>query len=426
MKRCCMLIQFTVENFLSIRDKVYLSLEPSSDKEHVENIVEKGNENAINTLLIYGANASGKSSIFKAITTALNIVRKSNSIQITDKLPIIPFKLDGFSKDKPSSFEFTFVAKDFKKYVYGFSATTEEITEEYLYVFNSAKATQLFDISKEHGLKFNREFKSKFEAAYTMNTSNKLFISTATIWNVECTKAPFEWLAKGIDTFSEVMNLGGYSIEKYRTDEDGKYISFTKRLLQESDINISDISVSSKAVQNDNRILEGLIIQGKVVKPSAGDEFSVEVKTGHTVTNEMGEKEEYSLLLQEESLGTQQLFFYGPVLKDAFDKGKTIVIDEIECSIHPILVKNIINMFRNKEINKNGAQLVCTTHETTILSLNAFRRDQIYFTEKDNGTGVTDLYSLDDFSVRKSENIEKGYLLGRYGAIPFLMTEEVC
>jgi len=124
-------------------------------------------------------------------------------------------------------------------------------------------------------------------------------------------------------------------------------------------------------------------------------------------------------------LGTQQLFFYGPFLQDAFEKGKTIIIDEIDKSLHPSIVKFVMNLFRDGDVNKNNAQLIVTTHDTGLLSLDMFRRDQIYFTEKDVATGVTDLYSLDEFSVRKTENIEKGYLMGRYGAVPFLRTEEV-
>ena len=124
-------------------------------------------------------------------------------------------------------------------------------------------------------------------------------------------------------------------------------------------------------------------------------------------------------------MGTQLLFYYGPLLRDAFEKGKTIILDEIDKSMHPSIVKFIINLFRDSQVNKNGAQLIVTTHETGILSLDMFRRDQIYFTEKDAKSGVTDLYSLDEFSVRKTENIEKGYLMGRYGAIPFLREGEV-
>ena len=420
-----MLVQFTVENFLSIRDKVYLSLEPSKDSEHPENLITKGDYKAVNSVAIYGANASGKSSLFKAITVALIMIRNSNNVQVTDKLPMTPFKFDFESRNKPTSFEFTFIAKDGRKYIYGFSATTEKVVEEYLYCYNTSKPTLLFDLNENEKPKFNRAYKVKLEAAYQMNTANKLFLATATTWNVECTKSPFEWLAESIDTFTDVMELGGVAFEKYRTDENRKYIEFTKNLLKQADINISSIEVDAKEVMGGPALPFQIVVQGKIIPPNEGKHYDVEITTGYTVVDENGEKTEFSLTLQEESIGTQLLFFYGPLLKDAFEKGKTIVLDEIDKSMHPSLVKFIMNLFRDPDVNKNGAQLIVTTHETGILSLDMFRRDQIYFTEKDSKSGVTDLYSLDEFSVRKTENIEKGYLMGRYGAIPFLQAGDV-
>ena len=420
-----MLVQFTVENFLSIRDKVYLSLEPSKDSEHPETLITKGDYKAVNSVAIYGANASGKSSLFKAITVALIMIRNSNNVQVTDKLPMTPFKFDFESRNKPTSFEFTFIAKDGRKYIYGFSATTEKVVEEYLYCYNTSKPTLLFDLNENEKPKFNRAYKVKLEAAYQMNTANKLFLATATTWNVECTKSPFEWLAESIDTFTDVMELGGVAFEKYRTDENRKYIEFTKNLLKQADINISSIEVDAKEVMGGPALPFQIVVQGKIIPPNEGKHYDVEITTGYTVVDENGEKTEFSLTLQEESIGTQLLFFYGSLLKDAFEKGKTIVLDEIDKSMHPSLVKFIMNLFRDPDVNKNGAQLIVTTHEAGILSLDMFRRDQIYFTEKDSKSGVTDLYSLDEFSVRKTENIEKGYLMGRYGAIPFLQAGEV-
>ena len=420
-----MLIQFTVENFLSIRDKVYLSLEPSKDSEHPENLITKGEYNAVTSAAIYGANASGKTSLFKAITIALIMLRNSNNIQVTDRLPVIPFKFDSESKNKPTSFEFTFIANDDKKYIYGFSATAEKIVEEYLYCYNSAKPTLIFDLKEGEEPKYNRAYKGKLETAYQMNTPNKLFLATATTWNAECTKIPFEWLAEYIDTFTEVMDLSGVAVEKYRTDENRQYIDFTKNLLKQADINISSIEVDAKEVIGGPALPIQIMVQGKMIPPNEGKRYEVEITTGHTIVDEDGNSIEYPLTLQEESLGTQLLFFYGPLLKDAFEKGKTLILDEIDKSMHPSLVKFIMNLFRDPDINKAGAQLIVTTHETGILTLDMFRRDQIYFTEKDSKTGVTDLYSLDEFSVRKTENIEKGYLMGRYGAIPFLQNEEV-
>lgn len=422
-----MLIQFSVENYLSIRDKVFLSLEPSADKVHPENLITKGGNRATSMISIYGANASGKSSLFKAITVALNMIRNSNHVQVTDVLPVVPFKFDFESKNKPTSFEFTFIAKDEKKYVYGFSATKEKIVEEYLYYYSSSKPSLIFDISDGEKPKFTRRHKTKLEVAYQMNTSKKLFLATATSWNVECTTVPFQWLAESIDTFTDVASLSGYAFEKYREDENHAYAEFTKKLLKQADINISSIQIDAKEMPQQSQIpLEGLIIQGQIVRPNFPEtHYSIEVTTGHVIKAEDGKETEFTLRLQEESLGTQQIFFYGPFLKDAFEKGKTLVLDEIDKSLHPSIVKFIINLFRDPEINQNGAQLIATTHETSLLSLDIFRRDQIYFTEKDVETGVTDLYSLDEFSVRKTENIEKGYLMGRYGAIPFLQTEEV-
>lgn len=420
-----MLIQFTAENFLSIKDRVYLSLEPSKDSEHPENVATQGEYKAVTSAAIYGANASGKTSVFRAITTALIMIRNSNNIQITDRLPVVPFKFDPDSKDKPSAFEFTFVASDGKKYIYGFSATADKITEEYLYYYNTAKPTLIFDLKEGEEPKYNRSYKVKLEAAHKMNTPNKLFLATATTWNAECTKVPFEWLAEYIDTFTDVMSLSGVAFEKYRTDENKEYINFTKDLLSEADINISNITVDAKEVIGGSNLPIQIMIQGKVIPPNEGKHYDIEIKTGHTIVDEEGKKTEYSLLLQEESLGTQLLFFYGPLLKDAFEKGKTLILDEIDKSMHPSLVRFIMNLFRDPDKNKSGAQLIVTTHETGILTLEMFRRDQIYFTEKDSKSGVTDLYSLDEFSVRKTENIEKGYLMGRYGAIPFLRNEEV-
>lgn len=321
-----MLVQFTVENFLSIRDKVYLSLEPSKDSEHPENLITKGDYKAVNSVAIYGANASGKSSLFKAITVALIMIRNSNNVQVTDKLPMTPFKFDFESRNKPTSFEFTFIAKDGRKYIYGFSATTEKVVEEYLYCYNTSKPTLLFDLNENEKPKFNRAYKVKLEAAYQMNTANKLFLATATTWNVECTKSPFEWLAESIDTFTDVMELGGVAFEKYRTDENRKYIEFTKNLLKQADINISSIEVDAKEVMGGPALPFQIVVQGKIIPPNEGKHYDVEITTGYTVVDENGEKTEFSLTLQEESIGTQLLFFYGPLLKDAFERERQLFL----------------------------------------------------------------------------------------------------
>lgn len=418
-----MLLKFLVENYASIRDEVVLDLEPSVDKEHEENLTYKGKYKANRLAAIYGANASGKSSLYKAMTMALVILRNSNIRQINDKIPVIPFKFDDESSKKPTRFEFRFVAENNYQYIYGYSADEKRIHEEYLYVYKSKKPSMIFDRTDE-GYKFSRSEKNLLEPLVRMNTDNKLFLATATAWNVESTTIPYKWLSEGIDAYTNDEHIPNIALDMYRTNEK-ENVEFTKKLLKQADINISDIQVQSRIIKSSENIpfLGGIMIGGQFIQPQ--EQYEIKIDTGHTVVTEDNKCKTYSLSLGEESLGTQALFFLAPLLRQTFEEGKVLVIDEIDNSLHPFIVKFLINLFRDKNFNEKGAQLIFTTHETTLLSLDTFRRDEVYFTEKDSKTGITVLYSLDEFSVRKNDNIEKGYLLGRYGAIPFLHTEEI-
>ncbi len=421
-----MLLQFLVSNYGSIKNEVLFSMVPSQDKEHPENILTDGRYKANSLAAIYGANASGKSTLFRAMTNAIIFIRSSNVIQVGQKIPVVPFRFCDNYLSNPTKYEFTFVAEDSKKYVYGYSATTERILEEYLYVYNSSKPSMLFE-RKEDEYKFPRSQKKNLQPLIRMNTGNKLFLSTATAWNAECTAVPYKWFAEMIDTQTSTDTLQMEALEEYRTNKK-ENISFVKKLMRRADINITDVEVETEDVTGNDQPLPGIslggiVINNQIIKPQVS--YKTKIMTGHRIAEKNGAKKEYVLPLQEESLGTIQLFYFAPFLKKTLEEGKVLVIDEIDKSLHPYIVKFLVNLFRNKEVNRKGAQLIFTTHDTTLLSLDIFRRDQIYFTEKDSETGISDLYSLDDYSVRKDENIEKGYLLGRYGAIPYLQTEEI-
>ena len=169
------------------------------------------------------------------------MILSSNALMINQKLPVIPFKFDEESLGKPTSFEFTFIASDGHKYIYGFSATQDRIVEEYLYCYRSAKPSMVFDRNsmREQEYNFPRASRVKMEAASKMNTPNKLFLSTASSWNVEETKAAFEWIAGSVDTFTEVGQIAGPALERYRKDEEHTIQDFTGKILKEADINIS-------------------------------------------------------------------------------------------------------------------------------------------------------------------------------------------
>ena len=422
------LIQFSVENFCSLKDKLVLSLQPSDDEDHRENLIKDGDYSGLNMVALYGANASGKSNLLKAMTAAILLIRQSNLRQVGEKLfRIVPFKLDNNSLNQPTSFEFEFVAGDSQKYIYGFSANTDKIIEEYLYKFDPSADGNYLIIFERQGEEFTfGEYDAdKLSVAQKMNTENKLFLATATAWNVPCTTIPYMWFANKVDTYTSGNDILPSVMNMYHQDMYNN-IEFTKELLKKTDINIEDLFIEEqKNDYNPSMPFPWMNPANSVGIAINGEQYSFKITTSHQVINQDNTKQQYLLNLAEESLGTRQLFYFAPLLKETFDKGKTIFIDELENSLHPAIARFLINLFRNDEYNRNGAQLIFTTHETTLLSMDIFRNDQIYFTEKDNKTGITDLYSLDDFPKVANEDVEKGYLLGRYGAIPFLKTEDV-
>ena len=415
-----MLVEFSVKNFMSIKDEITFSMVAGSGDENIENVIknDKLGEGYLKSTAIYGANASGKTNFMRAITAAILMVRKSNIRNINEPLlEMKPFKFDLKTINEPCEFKFVFIKNNIK-YIYGFSADINRIYTEYLYQYLSAKPSLVFERKNTNEYKFTQQEQGKLEELVTKNTEKKLFLSTATAWNYEKTKDAYIWFSEDIDTYNDYMNVG-YAFDKFEKDEDGSQKKFTINLLRLADILIKDYNFEVKEIEPNNIMAfnnQIKISNGKIVQKE------VKISTLHEIENEEGVKADFELDLQEESLGTQSLFFFSPVLKEAFEKGKVIIVDEIDRSLHPLLVEFIIKLFHNRDINKNNAQLIFNTHDTNLLSLDNFRRDQIWFTEKEPKKGTTDLYPLDDFSVRKTENVQKGYLNGRYGAIPFLAT----
>ena len=415
-----MLLQFKVKNFQSIKEEAILSMVPSSDKSHPENLAHEGKRDALKSAAIYGANAAGKSAVIRAFVAAIMAVRTSDTRNITQKIPgMVPFKFDEETAQGPCSFEFYFVAQNGVPYRYGFTADADCVHEEYLYYYSSARPSRIF----ERGDKFtyNQADESSFSKYEEKNTPNKLFLATATNWGNAKTAPAYQWLADSIDVYEPDFTMQTLALQAFEKEEQGELKQFTLSLLRPADINIDEIKVDIVPLSNQAKELVFTDSAGNPVPQ--GQVKAVRIHAGHHVQSESGKEAQFFLDLNEESLGTKQLFWFSPILKEVFGKGKTMVIDELDRSLHPFLVQFLVELFHTPEINQTNAQLIFTTHDTTLLSLDTFRRDQIYFVEKDPHTAATELYSLDEFSVRKNENIEKGYLLGRYGAIPYLRPE---
>ncbi|MGN0915034.1 MAG: ATP/GTP-binding protein [Succinivibrio sp.] len=432
-----MLLQFSVKNFRSIKDRVVLSMETSSDKSLTENYVCIKKDNILKSAAIFGANAAGKSNIFLALTAAILTLRRSNERQVGEKLgQIIPFLFDEETATAPTEFEFVFFVDDIK-YVYGFSATSTQIVTEYLYVYKSIRATTIFErdenglyddkTGRRTSLKYrftSSALEKKLKPLVERNSLNKLFLATSSAWNCEETKAPMLWFMNSINTYStKFNNLLSKTGVMYENDKDQSLREFVKRILREADINITDYELESHEVQ-----LDALISPQALDKEGTAPTFkskAYKISTFHSIVDKDGKRQIFPLDMHLESLGTQQLFFISPIIKNAFDTGETVCVDEFDTSMHPLLVKFLIKLFHNPALNKKNAQLIISTHTESLLDLSILRRDQIYFVDKDQDTGVSELYSLDDYTPtpRITEDIRKGYMNGRFGAVPYIREE---
>lgn len=402
-----MILEFSIANYLSFREKVTFSMLANSSKGLEDNYIKINDKKILKTSAIYGANASGKSNLFKILTSVVLMLRLSNNYDINAKLPIIPFKFDNDSLKKPSEFEIKFIIKDVR-YVYGFIADENKIYDEYLYYYPNGRETKIFDRTNINEYSYSQKDERKLKELESKNSSNKFFLATATNWNYEKTKPAYEFLTKSISVCSNLEELKSMAFNIYET-ESKDLKNFALDFLKKTDFNIEDYKVSKVDIPQE--LITGMpdfILKTMQEKPKA-----------YQVLFKHKNSDNY-LSLDEESLGTQVMFSFIPFLADTLKNKKVLVIDELDKSLHPFLVQYIVEMFNNKEINKNGSQLIFNTHDTNLLDLNILRRDQIWFTEKTKENGMSDLYPLSDFSVRKKENVEKGYLLGRYGAVPFI------
>ncbi len=417
-----MLVQFSVENFRSFKEEAVLSMEASVDKTHPDNVVTIGKDRIIKTAAIFGANASGKSNIFMALTAGIMIVR--NSLLLPPNAPIggiIPFRFDKEMIGKPTSFKFVFYTGG-KKYIYGFSATRERIIEEYLYVYNTSKPSTIFERERTNKYKFTSPtLKTAMQPLQDRTATNKLFLATTAMFNIPETQVPFLWFTNSINTYSNDAGiLQNQTISSFENDEDFSLKTFTNRLLREADLNIDDFDFSTIEISTEELLqkVPGPLKNVVLSVPTNNISKEYKITTKHSF---IGDPDVYQMSLDDESFGTRKLFFLSPLLKKVFDTGETVCIDEFDTSLHPMIVIYLVGLFNNPAVNKANAQLIISSHTMDLLSLKILRRDQIYFVDKRRSTGASELYSLDEFSPRIGEDIRKAYLLGRYGSVPTLI-----
>ena len=414
-----MLVEFRVKNFRSLRDEQVFTLVASKDKSleetHTLSTGLKAAPSLLRSAVVYGANAGGKSNLIKALQYMRGVVLESATIiQPGQSFAVQPFRLDSQSTQQPTEFEVTFIL-DGVRYQYGFAMTPQRIINEYLLVYKAFKPQRWFERHFDVGSgKDVYEFGPGLKGAKTLwegaTRPNSLFLSMAVQLNSEAMRPIFDWFTTGLVIFNEQTPLSPQtSIKMLQQIEGRKQIC---ELLCAADISIADIDVVTRKVPGQTVHFD--LLAGKTeIRHEEVEEhqlrFSHETEHGKAVFD-----------LMDESNGTRNLLFLtGPVL-DILKKGLTLVIDELDTSLHTLLVRELVRLFHNPDVNTGGAQLIFTTHDTSLLDApDLFRRDQVWFIEKDKDQAST-LVALAEFSPRKNEAMERGYLMGRYGGVPFL------
>ncbi|MEN0107468.1 MAG: ATP-binding protein [Pseudomonas sp.] len=417
-----MLVEFRVKNFRSLRDEQVLSLVASADKTllgtHALNTGMRAAPHLLKSAVVYGANASGKSNLIKALQYMRGVVLESATLQpgqTYDRLQ--PFKLDATSAGQPSEFEVTFIVDDVR-YQYGFAMTNSRIVAEHLLVYKAFKPQRWFErhYDKASGQDFY-EFGPGLKGARTLwegaTRPNALFLSMAVQLNSDALRPVYDWFANHLVIFNELAPLSPqFSMQQLKNETERNAIC---DFLRAADMSIAKIEVSTKQAMVHSVHID--MATGKRVE-GAEEQSIDEVKFHHETEHGTAVFD-----LADESSGTRNLlFFTGPIL-DILKKGLTLLVDELDTSLHTLLVQALVRLFHQPQVNTGGAQLIFTTHDTSLLdAYGLFRRDQVWFVEKGPDQRST-LYPLLDFSPRKNEALERGYLQGRYGALPLFRSE---
>jgi len=440
------LIEFSIENFRSIKEEVTFSLLASPDKSLEKNTFEsealnKG-DRLLRTAAIYGANASGKSNLVMASGTLREMVLNSMLNRPGDLLVYTPFKLDEECLEKPTRFKAVFIHNDVH-YVYGVAFTGERIVEEFLHYYPRGRKSLIFERKAGKGeqeAKFTKDRRVQ-KGILDRTLDNMLYLSSSAQQKYEKTMEVFRWFR---EEFTVIQKADHPGLMDYTFDLLGRSEEYKKLILETlvaADLGIEDILVEYRELPFEGLSSKLFGEQGWLsVRESGNKSELVDIKTIHRAGigngNEIGngnvnkEWEEKGRrkgspsvqfdFYEDESEGTKRIFYLvGPFI-DALVNGKTLVLDELDLRMHPTLCEYFVRLFQAPYRNKKNAQLVFTTHDVNLLDLNLFRRDQVWFTEKDHDTGSTELFSLTEFSPRRDKNIRKGYLAGRYGALPFI------
>lgn len=404
-----MLLEFSCANHKSIREEIVFSALAGSDTTYEEKTQQFEGHRILKSAVIYGANGSGKSNFIDAVNFVKMLVINSINYQPGQGMRQLPHKLEGFEKE--SVYRIQFVTKN-ARYVFGFSLKNMLVTEEYLYFFLNGRQAKIFE-RDDKDFTTGSKFRGKLSTCKDVLKPNRLLLSCAANFSsVKEIEDAYKFFSDEMVIYSSNNqdNWMQYSLYQINTNEEVKQSVI--RFMQNLGIGLRDIEVTidQKKVEADelppflDSKFKNIILQGNVDSITAKviyDGFEID-------------------LMQEESTGVKKLFSLFCPLLDIIMNGKVLLCDELEAGLHESLVFELVRLFMEWE-SDNFPQIFFTTHETGLLNMDLFRRDQIWFTEMRLEDRSTELYSLAEIkNIRKDENFGKGYISGKYGGIPML------
>jgi AAA15 family ATPase/GTPase len=417
-----MIIEFTVKNFRSIKEPMTLSMVAGAMDEHDEVArIDSGltKLSLLPSAILYGPNAAGKSNLIGAFNAMRSLVLTSSKLQRGDELDVMPHLFDAATSNQPTEFEVVFIAQGVR-YQYGFAATREKVHEEWLIAYPKGKPQRWIDrqwvaakkknIAGKYSYAYSKKFTGPKKSWEELTTENALYLSVAIQRNNEQLRSVFDWF----QNMTRVTNSGSMFFTAAMC-ESKKGKEQILKFLKAADSDIQGFDVKLEKF-DESKLPKAMPLSMKEhYKGVLKDAEKYEVKTIHSVIG----GETCSLGLEEESDGTQRLFWLAGLWLEALSKGKILFVDELHESLHPKLLRFLVAQFHNPKVNRFNAQLIFTTHDTSILDQKFLRRDQVWFVEKKPDNSSL-LYSLMEFSPRKDrEQLERSYLEGRYGALPY-------
>lgn len=417
-----MLIEFSVGNYRSFKDPVTFSMVAANlvakDKKLDENNVFSIDDELklLKSAAVYGANASGKSNLVQALNfMKWFMVNSSKETQSTDKIDVEHFRLSTETETQPSYFELVFLMEG-QRYRYGFEVNPERVISEWLFYVPRIRETKLFD-RKLRNIVATKKYDA--EGIQKRTRSNALFLSVSAQFNVELAEKILDWVTEKLKLISGLHDDSylHYTIDCIVKNQNKIDIL---NLIKKLDLGIDEINVQQEDLSIDvlpdemPDELKKLIVTTRGVKATS-------IGTTHKKFDENGNNNaiEKFDLNNNESEGTRKVFALAGPIVTTLKEGKILVIDEFDARLHPLISRAIVELFNSSETNSNNAQLIFMTHDTNLLSNKLFRRDQIWFTEK-NRYGATDLYSLAEYKIRNDASFENDYIQGKYGAIPYI------